>query len=283
MIDREAHARNRAAWNEATRRHNAHKADQAGFLRGGGSTLFPEELALLGDVAGQRVVHLCCNAGQDTLSLAAQGADVTGVDIADEAIAFARRLSADSGVPGTFVRADVYDWLDAAPPASFDAVFASYGALDWLSDLPLLLRGVARILKPGGRLVIVEFHSLAFCVDETGRMTDAYFCTPTTDEGGVNDYVAAAGGGLSPMGELPVDTAWAGTGPVTWQGYTPFHVIDAIARAGLVLREAREWPYTNGWRPFEAARALPGRRWTWPEGNPVLPMMYGLRATREGP
>ena len=67
---REYHEENRLAWNEATKAHNSHKGDQARFLREGGSTLFPEEVALLGDIDGKRLLHLQCNAGQDTLSLA---------------------------------------------------------------------------------------------------------------------------------------------------------------------------------------------------------------------
>ena len=62
---------NRRSWNAATLAHNSHKGDQALFLRQGGSTLFPEELALLGDVRGRSLLHLQCNAGQDSLSLAA--------------------------------------------------------------------------------------------------------------------------------------------------------------------------------------------------------------------
>src|SRR4051812_2993463 len=98
---RDAHEQNRRSWNLATRAHNSHKRDQAGFLRAGGSTLFPDELALLGvpasawpdehgrtdlssapaPLAGRDLVHLQCNSGQDTLSLARLGARVTGVDI----------------------------------------------------------------------------------------------------------------------------------------------------------------------------------------------------------
>ncbi len=100
---------NRVSWNAATRAHNSHKGDQARFFREGGSTLRPEEIALLGNVHGLRLVHLLCNSGQDTLSLARLGAIVTGVDISDEAIAFARKLSADAGIPATFERADVFD------------------------------------------------------------------------------------------------------------------------------------------------------------------------------
>src|SRR3712207_1106866 len=124
---KDLHEENRIAWNAATVAHNSHKVDQAGFLRGGGSTLYPEEIELLGDLTGKSLVHLQCNAGQDTLSLAQLGATVVGVDISDEAIAFAQQLSGESGIPATFVRSDVFDWLaDAATkPERYDVVFSS--------------------------------------------------------------------------------------------------------------------------------------------------------------
>jgi len=71
---RDLHEQNRRSWNAGTAAYNSHKGDQAAFLRGGGCTLFPEELELLGDVAGLDLLHLQCNSGQDTLSLAALGA-----------------------------------------------------------------------------------------------------------------------------------------------------------------------------------------------------------------
>jgi hypothetical protein len=52
----------RRSWNIATRNHNAHKGDQAAFLRAGGDVLFPEELDLLGPLSGARLAHLQCNA-----------------------------------------------------------------------------------------------------------------------------------------------------------------------------------------------------------------------------
>ena len=67
------HEENRIAWNMATRAHNSHKGDQARFFREGGDTLYPEELELLGDVHGLSLVHLQCNSGQDSLSLARRG------------------------------------------------------------------------------------------------------------------------------------------------------------------------------------------------------------------
>ena len=74
MLRRDLHEENRQAWNHATPVHNSHKRNQADFLRRGGTTLFPEELELLGDISGLDIAHLQCNAGQDTLSLANHGA-----------------------------------------------------------------------------------------------------------------------------------------------------------------------------------------------------------------
>src|SRR6478609_5857077 len=128
----DAHETNRRSWNAVTIAHNSHKKDQATFFRKGGGTLFPDEVELLGELSGKNLLHLQCNCGQDTLSLAQLGAKVTGVDISDDAIAFARQLSADSGIPAMFERADVFEWLASAEPDQFDLVFSSYGVLGWL-------------------------------------------------------------------------------------------------------------------------------------------------------
>ncbi|MDQ3793582.1 MAG: class I SAM-dependent methyltransferase, partial [Actinomycetota bacterium] len=102
MKSRDLREQNRLSWNAVAGAHESHRGDLAGFLRSGGSTLFPEELELLGNLEGKTLAHLQCNSGGDSLSLAGRGATVTGVDISDEAIAFARQLAADTGIPATF-------------------------------------------------------------------------------------------------------------------------------------------------------------------------------------
>ena len=277
------HEQNRRSWNHATIAHNSHKGDQAAFLRDGGSTLFPEELELLGDLRGRRLVHLLCNAGQDTLSLASRGALVTGVDISDEAIAFARQLATDSGFPATFDRADVYDWLDATTPGSFDLAFSSYGALGWLSDLPAWARGVARALAPGGRLVLVEFHPTLAYFDDQLRLisgeqlsADGIFWAE-----GVHDYVADSGAGLL-HGATYQEGLLGFRNP---EGCHEFlhslgNIVDAVARAGLTVERVHEWHHANGWKGFKNMVDLGERRWGWPPGMPPIPLMYGLAARR---
>ena len=58
MPNREHHEVNRLSWNEGTKAHNSHKGDQAAFFRAGGSTLFAEEIRLLGYINWQDIAAL---------------------------------------------------------------------------------------------------------------------------------------------------------------------------------------------------------------------------------
>ena len=284
MIRGDVHEANRLSWNAATQAHNSHKADQAAFLRAGGSTLFPEELELLGDVDGKTLVHLQCNSGQDTLSLARLGARVTGVDISDEAVEFARRLAAESGIAGEFERADVYAWMDAAARGGrrFDRAFSSYGAVAWISELRAWARGIAGILAPGGRFVLVEFHPAATMFDEALRLAYPYSSAgePMVTESGVGDYVRDTPAGLAPSGYVEGVAEFSNPHRSFDFQWGVYEVAQSLIDAGLRIERLREWPYSNGWSPFGGMRAEPGRRFRVPEGVPDLPLMYGVRAVK---
>lgn len=283
MPDNDSHEKNRLSWNAATAQHNSHKGDRAAFLRNGGSTLFPEEVALLGDVRGKSLVHLQCNAGIDTLSIAHHlGATVTGVDISDVAIESARTLSEQSGIPGTFVRADLYDWF-AQNTTQYDVVFVTYGALSWLSDIDGWGRGVAAALQPGGRLVLVEFHPLLNLFDEQTMALTYDYAGGTRYEfdDGVGDYVAESGGGLTLDGsDASTATAFINPHPSVEFAWGIGDVIGAVLGAGLLLTAFQEYPYANGWKPFPQMVDSGNRRMTLPPGEPNMPFMFGLTAQK---
>src|SRR5919106_3661510 len=111
MDRRELREQNRLSWNAVVGAHDSHRGDLSRFFSEGGSTLFQEERDLLGELEGRCLVHLQCNSGGDSISLAKLGATVTGVDISDEAVSSARDLAEKTGIRVTFERADVYDWL----------------------------------------------------------------------------------------------------------------------------------------------------------------------------
>lgn len=281
---KDLHEENRLSWNAATVAHNSHKGDQAAFFRNGGQTLRPEERALLGDVEGLSIVHLQCNSGQDTLSIARLGAVVTGVDISNTAIDFARQLSQDSGIPATWYCRDVYDWLEetAQSEQRFDVVFCSYGAICWLSDLDVWARGINNILKPGGRFVTVEFHPVMGMFNEKLERTYDYFTDgqPFTWEDGVSDYVAFSREGLALEAPLEGVKDFKNPHRVHEFVWGIGQIVTALLGAGLQLTTLKEYPYSNGFKPFDQMQALPNRRWSLPEGQPNMPMMYAIAAQK---
>ena len=265
----------RQSWNHATRNHNSHKGDQAAFLRGGGEVLFPEELELLGDLAGKRLVHLQCNSGQDTLCLARRGAVATGVDLSDEAIGFARGLSADSGLAATFIEAELVDWTSHTEQR-FELAFASYGVIGWHEDPLAWMRGAARVLVPGGSLVYLEFHPLIWTYGTKLDMSGDDYFNHGPYIAPVSDYVAESAHALGAASGGPLKNDI----PAYGYQHTLAEIVQACIGAGLRLDVLREYPYSNGFRPSPTLIAGEGRRWLWPPERPRLPLMFGLRATR---
>lgn len=153
-------AANRALWDSLAETHGTTATDQSydveAFL-GGQQTLRSIERELAGDVAGKDLLHLHCHFGMDTLNWARLGARVTGVDFSPVAITRARALAERAGLVADFVVADTQRLPDSLA-AGFDVVVATYGVLSWIADVNAWMRGAARALRPGGRLVLVDIH-----------------------------------------------------------------------------------------------------------------------------
>lgn len=99
------------------------------------------------------VVDLGSGTGSLAVLLAGAGHDVRGVDLSGEMVAAARRKAEAAGVAAEFVVGDA-----SAPPfpaSSCDVVLARH--VVWaLPDQDAALARWVRLLKPGGRLVLVE-------------------------------------------------------------------------------------------------------------------------------
>lgn len=160
---------NRANWDDRVPVHWQPDAyDAPGFIadptRISSVVTRDRDAGRLPDLAGKRLVHLQCHFGMDTLSLARLGADVTGVDFSEAAVAAARRLSDESGTPGRFVRCDVYD-APAVLGETFDVVYTGVGALNWLPDVRRWAEVVSALLTPGGFLILREGHPVLWSLD----------------------------------------------------------------------------------------------------------------------
>jgi 2-polyprenyl-3-methyl-5-hydroxy-6-metoxy-1,4-benzoquinol methylase len=102
-------AANYTVWDAWTPHHIASGGyDIPGFIAGR-ETLCPITLAGVGDVTGKSLLPLQCHFGLDTLSWARHGANVTGVDFVESAVAMAREIAAELALPAAFVCCDVDD------------------------------------------------------------------------------------------------------------------------------------------------------------------------------
>jgi demethylmenaquinone methyltransferase/2-methoxy-6-polyprenyl-1,4-benzoquinol methylase len=109
-------------------------------------------LARLGP--GQRALDVCCGTGDVALALVRTGARVTGLDFSPEMLAVARRRARTATAAVEFIQGDALALPFA--DASFDAVTISYGLRN-LADFRAGLAEMARVLRPGGRLVVLDF------------------------------------------------------------------------------------------------------------------------------
>lgn len=221
---------NRIAWNLKTNVHIASEFyDNEAFLKGK-SSLKHIELNLLGDVKGKSILHLQCHFGQDTVSLSRLGANVTGVDLSDKAIGYARNMAKELAVDTKFVCSDIYGLPDVLAE-KFDIVFTSYGVIGWLPDMERWAQVISHHLKPGGRFIMVEFHPAVWMFDDDFRTIDySYFKAGEIVEQSEGSYADENSG-------IRYST-------VTWN-HSLGEVIDSLIGAGIRIVRFNEYDYST--------------------------------------
>jgi demethylmenaquinone methyltransferase/2-methoxy-6-polyprenyl-1,4-benzoquinol methylase len=107
--------------------------------------------------AGNSVLDVCCGTGDFALELSKRvspGGHVVGCDFSEPMLDLAREKAAERAVEG--VR---FEWADALQlpydAGRFDAVTVGFGVRNF-ADRERGLRELSRVLRPGGRLVILE-------------------------------------------------------------------------------------------------------------------------------
>lgn len=104
-----------------------------------------------------RVLEPACGSGRLVADLAKRGCDVTGFDLSDGMLDFARQRLADAGLQAELVNADMTDFHFRKP---FDLAVCTVSTFKYLlteDDARSHLRCVADALKPGG-IYVLGFH-----------------------------------------------------------------------------------------------------------------------------
>lgn len=251
-----ARAANRANWDERVPLHEraydiaaledpAHRSD-----------VVAHDLPVLrqylpgGSLDGLDLCHLQCHIGTDTVSLAREGARVTGVDFSAPALASAAALADRLGVAATWVETDVLD-ARAAVVGEFDVVYTSIGTICWLDDLDRWAAQVAELLRPGGTFYIRDGHPAMYALDESAaELVTRYRYFPDGTAQAWDDANTYVGDGT-----VSATRTYEWPHPIS-------EVVNALIGAGLVIEHLGE-DTTLPWRFSPRMVEVPGG-FAWP-------------------
>jgi SAM-dependent methyltransferase len=259
---------NNVYWDQLARIHPDTAFYRLEDFKRGENMLDPIAREALGDVSGKRVLQLQCHFGLEPLSLARDGAEVTGLDFSQVAIATARKLSDELKIPARFIEADVLNAPEEL--TGFDIVFASWGALCWISDLAAWMRTASRALKPGGKLVVVDGHPTGWMLNHEVapgaplQVRDPYESSEPfviEEQGSYADEKAVL--------ESPRCVVWV---------YGLEKLFTAMLNAGLTLRGFREYDRV----PFPMPPLVRVDKYYWKldDSLPFVPLGFSLIAER---
>jgi SAM-dependent methyltransferase len=138
-----------------------YQATHGPFLGDIGFVWGPEGLTedvagVLGPVADRDVLELGCGASQCSRWVATQGGRPVGLDLSHRQLQHSRRIDDETGV-----RVPVLQGTATQLPFgddTFDVVFCSFGALQFVADLDDAVAEAARVLRPGGRFAFSITH-----------------------------------------------------------------------------------------------------------------------------
>jgi SAM-dependent methyltransferase len=259
---------NRANWDART---PIHVASKFYGTRSAAEWFAPFEWDDMGSVDGQDVVHLQCHLGTETVEFARRGARVSGLDFSPASVAAASRIAIDAGVPVDYIESDVYNAVESLGAQRFDLVYTGKGSVVYLPDLVGWAEQVRGILRPGGRLYLVEFHPLL----------NALGVAPGSAEDLVvrNDYLGGRGAVKRDATRTYTDGPALSSATVAYEWmHGVGEVVSALATVGLridVVRETSELP----WPRWASMTRTESGWFVLPDSEPRIPLLYAIRAS----
>lgn len=256
---------NRESWNELTTLHAESRFYDVDSFKKGKTSLNHIEIDELGDIKGKKLLHLQCHFGMDTLSLARQGAEVFGVDISDTSIQKAIELSNELKVAAKFVRSNVYD-IENILDETFDIIYTSYGAINWLNDLDKWAKIINRFLKPNGIFYMVEFHPFIYTLNDYFEITESYFKSEPLETVVENSYTDKS------------EVSDKNLKHIEWN-HSLSEVLNSLITNGLKIEFLNEFPY-QVYNCFPNLIEREKGKWVSEKYGDKIPHMYSVKAMK---
>ena len=190
-----------------------------------------EAILALG-LEGKTAVQIGCNNARELLSLASLGLQPSlGIDQSGAFLEQARSLAQAAGLQPRLVEADIYDLKEDV--GTFDLALITIGVLNWMPDLDGFFRVIARLLHPGGYLVIYETHPFMEVFDPDSNTPHepafSYFRKDPLKEEGLISYDG-------------VDHGQGETG--YWFIHSMGQIVTSCIAAGLALSSLKEFGHS---------------------------------------
>jgi SAM-dependent methyltransferase/ADP-ribose pyrophosphatase YjhB (NUDIX family) len=240
---------NRAGWDAIAaayqeERYGDRDAGRLKWSRG----VFEDELQLLDEVRGKRVLVLGCGGGQDVVALSRMGAVAVGIDLSAKQIEYARKYAdrhraENASANASFVEGTMED-LSRFDDESFDLA-VSIHALGFVEDAASAFAEAARVLKAGGVLAIAVPHPFDGTIAE-----DPPYAVARSYWSGPVDFEWAFEGDVSALLREYPRTAAAWFGMLVDAGFAVERVVEPYQgdvtgddAKGFDLQRARLLPY----------------------------------------
>lgn len=241
-MQKELNAVNELAWNQQAyeawvHRYGAPEAAAAKIAQDPQSRI-RSFARFAGDVRGLKVANPLGSHGHKAVAMALLGARVTVVDFAAENARYALQLAAAAGASIRYVVSDVLELPPEELTGDYDLVVMEFGILHYFLDLEPLAATVAALLRPGGKLVLQDFHPVSTkLITSRGttanirkhKVTGDYFDTSLEE----TDVAYA---------KFVPEAAQSVLGKVKLRKWTLGEIVTGIARGGLFIRLLEEEP-----------------------------------------
>lgn len=188
-----------------------------------------------GDVKDKKIMNLLGSHGSKAVALALLGADVTIVDMSEENAHYAQELAAAAGVQIRYIVSDVLKLSSEELTSDYDIVFSELGILHYFTDLSPFMDVFYKLLKPGGKAIIQDFHPFSKLIESKGtthkirkhKITGDYFDTSLIE----TDVAFSKFLSEEIQSEMP---------RVTLRKWTLGEIVTAVAQSGLFIKQLEE-------------------------------------------
>ncbi len=170
---------NKQAWEyrayEFWEKRDRAPADYAAVIKQDPAACLKKHRHDLEDVAGKTIANICGSNGRKAVPLALLGADVTVFDLSEENARYALELAHHAETRIEYVVGDIYAIDLERYRDTFDLLYLEGGILHYFADLERFLQVLFTILKPGGQLILSDFHPIGRWIDADLTYRPRYF------------------------------------------------------------------------------------------------------------